>query len=358
MASSVISKTYESLLRPLLFRLPPETAHRYVAIPLLKSRLAQSVLKALYGFTSPAISTNLAGIQLKTPVGLAAGYDKNCEVLPGLSSLGFGYLTCGTVTRYPRKGNPAPRLLRDTPRQALINSLGFPGDGLDAAVKRIRADRQRLDDTPLVVSVSGIEVGDIALCHKELEPLANAIEVNISSPNTANLRVFHNPDALAELLDSINESRQNPLFVKMPPFPVREDDPEHHDLILSLADVCVSKGVEALTIANTQPVQDARLNVGSGGLSGKPVFRDVLGMVKDVRERVGNATHINACGGVFTDDDAWQALQEGADTVQLFTGLVYKGPSVARDISAGLARKVENHGLSSVRSIRRWVAAS
>ncbi len=358
MALSVLPNTYESLIRPLLFRLPPETAHRYVAIPLLKPRLAQSVLKATYGFTSPAISTNLAGINLKNPVGLAAGYDKNCEVLPGLSSLGFGYVTCGTVTLEPRPGNPGTRLLRDKLRGALINSLGFPGAGLEAAVERLSRDRPKITNTPVVVSVSGTGVSDIVTCHSELEPLVDAVEVNISSPNTANLRVFHNPDTLAELLESINESRQKPLFVKMPPFPVREDDPEHHDLTLSLAEVCVSKRVDALTVANTQPVQDARLSVGSGGLSGKPVFEDMLRMVKDVRERVGNTTHINACGGICTEDDAWQALQEGADTVQLFTGLIYKGPSVARDISIGLAKKIEDQGLSSVRSIRRWAAAS
>ena len=208
------------------------------------------------------------------------------------------------------------------------------------------------------MSVSGTEIGDIVTCHRTLEPLVDAVEVNISSPNTANLRVFHDPAVLSELLDAINESRAKPLFVKMPPFPAREDDPEQRDLALSLADVCVSRRVDALTVANTQPVQDARLGVGSGGLSGKPVFGQTLRMVSETRERVGDATYINACGGIFTAWDAWQALAAGADTVQLFTGLVYRGPGVARDISAGLARMVELQGLGSIRSVRRWAGAS
>ena len=358
MALSFLPKTYESLVRPLLFGLPPETAHHHIGVPLLKLPLAQGVLKAVNGFASPTLHTNLAGMLLKNPVGLAAGYDKNCELLPGLSSLGFGYVTCGTVTRYPREGNPGPRLLRDPSRHALINSLGFPGSGLDSAVERITRDRPKLTDTPIVVSVSGTEVGDIVACHRTLEPLAEAIEVNISSPNTTNLRVFHDPDVLAELLDAVNESRERPLFVKMPPFPAREDDPEHHELVMSLADVCVSKRVDALTVANTQPVQDARLGVGSGGLSGKPVFGHTLRMVKETRDRVGEATHINACGGIFTAWDAWQALMAGADTVQLFTGLVYRGPGVARDISVGLDRMVQLQGLRSIRSVRGWAGVS
>ncbi len=357
MALALIPRAYESLLRPMLFTLPPEKAQK-LADRALKLWPLWRALTQVSSFTSQRIETNVGGLALKNPVGLAAGYDKNCELLPGLAALGFGYVTCGTVTLEPRPGNPGTRLIRDVSRRALVNALGFPGLGLEAAVERLRAGRRRVGEAPVVVSVSGTEIGDIASCHRTLEPLAGAIEVNISSPNTANLRVFHDPSVLADLLDALNESRTRPLFVKMPPFPAREDDPEHHELVLSLADVCVSKRVDALTVANTQPVQDARLGVGSGGLSGRPVFGQTLRMVHEVRERVGDATNINACGGIFTAWDTWQALAAGADTVQLFTGLVYRGPGVARDISAGLARMVELQGLSSVRSVGRWASVS
>ncbi len=357
MALALIPRAYESLLRPLLFALPPEKAQK-LADGALRLWPLWKAASQVGGFTSPRIETGVGGLALKNPVGLAAGYDKNCEALPGLAALGFGYVTCGTVTLEPRPGNSGVRLLRDQSRQALINSLGFPGLGLDSAVEHISRDKPKLTDTPIVVSVSGTEIDDIVTCHRTLEPLADAIEVNISSPNTANLRVFHDPDVLEELLDALNESRERPLFVKMPPFPARDAEPYHHEIVLSLADVCVSKRVDALTVANTQPVQDERLGVGSGGLSGKPIFGHTLRMVKETRERIGDATHINACGGIFTAWDAWQALVAGADTVQLFTGLVYRGPGVARDISAGLDKMVQLQELGSIRSVRGWAGAS
>ncbi|MCY4652357.1 MAG: dihydroorotate dehydrogenase 2 [Dehalococcoidia bacterium] len=357
MALALFPKTYESLLRPLLFTLPPEKAQK-VADRTLKLWPLWRALTQVGGFTSPRIETSVGELALRNPVGLAAGYDKSCELLPGLAALGFGYVTCGTVTLEPRPGNPGARLLRDESRHALLNALGFPGQGLDAAVERISAGRRLVGDTPVVVSISGSDIEDIATCHRTLEPLADAIEVNISSPNTANLRVFHYPDILGELLDELNESRTRPLFVKLPPFPRHQDDPKHHDLVLSLADVCASKYVDALTVANTQPVQDERLGVGSGGLSGRPIFGQMLRMVHEVRERTGNHTAINASGGIFTAWDAWQALMAGADSVQVMTGFVYRGPGIARDISAGLDRMVQLQELNSIHSVGPWASAS
>ena len=357
MALALIPRTYESLLRPLLFTLPPEKAQKF-ADSTLKLWPLWKAAAQVGGFTSPGIETSVGGLALKNPVGLAAGYDKNCELLPGLAALGFGYVTCGTVTLEPRPGNPGTRLLRDESRHALINALGFPGMGLDAAVERISSDIGLVGDTPIVVSVSGSEIEDISTCHRTMEPLADAIEINISSPNTANLRVFHYPDVLGELLDTLNETRTKPLFVKMPPFPSHDDDPKHNELVLSLADVCVSKYVDALTVANTQPVQDERLGVGTGGLSGRPIFGQMLRMIREVREMVGNYTDINASGGIFTAWDAWQALMAGADSVQVMTGFVYRGPGIARDISAGLDRMVQLQELNSIRSVGRWASVS
>ena len=353
MALALIPRAYESLLRPLLFTLPPEKAQR-VADRALKIWPLWRALTQTVGVSSPPrVKTRVGGLTLDNPVGLAAGYDKNCELLPGLASLGFGYITCGTITLEPRPGNPGVRVLRDAPRQALINALGFPGQGLRQAAERIASGRRFTGDIPIVASVSGAEISDIVTCHRTLEPLVDAIEVNISSPNTANLRVFHDPRVLAELLDALGESRGKPLFVKMPPFPAREDAPDRHRLALSLADVCVSKGVDALTVANTQPTRDARLGVGSGGLSGKPILGHMLRMVRETRERVGEYAGVNASGGIFTAWDAWQALMAGADSVQVLTGFVYRGPGIARDISSGLDRMAQLQGLNSIASVSR-----
>jgi dihydroorotate dehydrogenase len=307
---------------------------------------------AVNSFESENIETRVAGIKVQNPVGLAAGFDKNCEILPALSSLGYGYVSCGTVTLEPRQGNPRTRLLRDEPREAVVNSMGFPNDGLDAAVERITRGQRWRNDTPIVASVSGTEIDDIVTCHRRLEPLVDAIEINISSPNTAGLQVFHHPDALSDLLTAINDRRSRPLFVKMPPFPEGQRDVELHDRVLSLAEVCVSAGVGALTVANTQPVSDARLGVGSGGLSGRPIYKQMLRMVSEVKCVVGDSTAVNACGGIFTAEDAGGALRAGADTVQLLTGMVYRGPCVAPEIAKGLSKLVSEEKLTSVRDLR------
>ena len=347
MALALIPSAYETLLRPLLFKLPPERA-QHLADQTLKAWPLWRGISAVSSVGAPEVATSAGGLDMVNPVGLAAGYDKDCQLTPGLSSLGFGYVTCGTVTRDPRPGNPGVRLLREPGHHALINALGFPGDGLEAAVESLSKDRRRVRGTSIVVSISGTEIDDIVACHRRLEPVVDAVEVNISSPNTAGLRVFHVPEVLSELLAAVSERRSRPLFVKMPPYPEREQDPEYHNLVLSLAELCVSAGVEALTVANTQPVSDSRLGVGSGGLSGRPIYWDMLRMVAEVRGAIRDSASINACGGIFTAEDAWRALCAGADTVQLLTGMVYRGPGVARDIARGISRILSLHGLDSL----------
>ena len=283
---------------------------------------------------------------------MAAGLDKDCKVLPALSSLGFGYVTCGTVTLHPRIGNPKKRLIRDRSRKALINSMGFPNNGLSAAAERIEQVRRRGLNTPIVASVSGTEGNDIVTCHRRLEPLVDAVEINISSPNTEGLRIFQEPDVLETLLNTINAGRSKPLFVKMPPFPSRDTDAAHHSRALTLAEVCVTKQVDALTIANTQPEAHPELEVGSGGLSGKPIYGRMVEMVSEVREHIGERADINACGGIFTAKDARNVIEAGAQTVQLLTGFVYNGPCVSPHINKALSNSLaETNGVNSIHDL-------
>ena len=329
---------YRRVIRPLLFTLPAEYAY-HLGTDALRPRMVWNALARLGAFQAPDSPVEVAGIPLKNPIGLAAGFDKDCNILPSLAALGFGYLTCGTVTREVRAGNPSPRLLRDVDSEAIINAFGFPSVGLEVAARNLERGRERVNGVPIVASVSGTEIGDIVACHRRLQPLSEAVEVNISSPNTAGLRMFHDTRVLRELLDALNEDKTRPLFVKMPPFPTSESDAESRDLILSLADVCVEAGVDALSVANTQPVADDRLAIGSGGLSGKPILDDTVRMVADVRARIGDAAAINACGGIFDAEDARRALDAGANTVQLLTGMVYRGPRVAAHMARGLAEQ-------------------
>ncbi|CAI8012788.1 Dihydroorotate dehydrogenase (quinone) [Geodia barretti] len=319
---------YRNLIRPALFLLPAESAYDLATVALRLSPLWR-VIGAMNSFESSNIRTTVGGINIKNPVGLAAGLDKDCKVLPALSSLGFGYVTCGTVTLHPRPGNPKKRLIRDRSREALINSMGFPNKGLDSAVERIKRARRRCLDTPIVVSVSGTEIDDIVTCHRRLEPLVDAVEINISSPNTEGLRIFQEPDVLETLLNTINAGRSKPLFVKMPPFPRK-----------------------TRMLRTTIPVENPQLEVGSGGLSGKPIYEQMLRMVSEMRERIGDKADINACGGVFTAKDARRVIEAGATTIQMLTGFVYNGPCVAPHINKALSNSLaETHGVGSIHEL-------
>ena len=322
--------------------MPPETAQRAAHFA-LKRRAVWRMLAPAFAVKDPRLRTELCGMQLDSPVGIAAGFDKNCEMLPSLAALGFGYLVGGTITVEPRAGNARPRMLRLAAEESLINSLGFPNKGLDHIADRLQRKTDARGARPLVLSISGTAVDDIVTCHRRLEPLADAIEVNISSPNTAGLREFHEPAKLAELLGRLGEGRTKALMVKLPPYSDSEDaaHAEAVDRAMASVGVCVSQGVEAVTVANSRPVDEPRLAVGRGGLSGRRVFDAMLRMVSDVKAEVGERVAINACGGIFTAEDAWEALKAGATTVQLYTGMLYRGPGVVRDINRGLVRLME-----------------
>lgn len=331
--------TYRAFIRPLLFNLSPEAAQGAAEFVLRQDYLWK-FLSPLLKMESPRLETTLAGIRLNNPVGLAAGYDKDCNIVPSLASMGFGYLTCGTVTAMPRPGNPKPRVLRYVRDEALVNALGFPGMGLAHAAEELGRVQEVRATTPLMVSVSGETEEDIVKCHRRLEPLADAIEINISSPNTAGLRVFQEPDALGDLLTQINEDRHRPLFIKLPPYLSPADHPSvgdvERDRVLALVEVCLRHEVGAVTVSNTWPIRDSRLAVGSGGLSGKIVFPDTVRMVADIKSVIGDSMAINACGGIFSGLDAFEALKAGATTVQVLTGLIYRGPGIARSINEQL----------------------
>ena len=343
---------YRDLIRPLLFKLAPGAAQQ-LADRALSMTPVWKLLEPYLEYDHPSLHTSLAGMALRSPIGLAAGYDKDCEHLGSLAALGFGYVVGGTVTLSPRSGNPSPRIARYVRQESLVNSLGFPGKGVRQAALRLSSDsgpaRART-----IVSVSGETVGEIVACHRELEPLASSIEVNISSPNTAGLRAFHDPSALSELLAAVSEDRNRPLFVKMPPFPAAGDGPDsdaNRKQMQALATVCVEHGVDGLTVANTHPVNEPELAVGVGGLSGRLVYHDMLRMVRETRDVVGDSIAINACGGVSSGKNAWDALRAGADTVQILTALVYHGPGVVRSINRQLALMMSLNGVSNVGQI-------
>ena len=326
---------YINLLRPLLFMLSAEHAQK-IAERLLRIWPIWSKSRSFFEFERPSLRTRWSDMYLENPIGLAAGFDKNCRLLTSLECLGFGYLIAGTVTLKPGQGNVKPRMFRDKSAGSLINAMGFPSNGLDEAHYELLRTGKKIGKTPILVSIAGTCIEDIITCYKKLGPLVSSIEINISSPNTEGLRIFHQPETLRDLLSSVNDHKMNPIHVKLPPY--RPDDLTLKKQIISLSRVCSDLDVDGLTISNTMPISDSRLGIGKGGLSGRPVYSNMLDMVKDIRIAVGENIEINACGGIFTGEHALEAMRAGANTIQLYTGLVYRGPAIVKDIKSYIAQ--------------------
>ena len=321
----------------MLFAMPAESAHSVVETALTPRPLWR-MAAPLISRDSPRLRTEICGIRLSCPVGLAAGFDKSFSVSGSLSCLGFGYLLAGTVTLGPRAGNPRPRLVRDRDTESLVNSMGFPNPGCDVAVRRLRRYQGR---APLIASVSGSTIDEIVACHRQVEPHAAAVEINISSPNSAGLRVFHDPGGLSELLTAVTADRGRPIFVKMPPYGDSEDD---RRAAMNLVRACADAGVDGLTVANSRPVRDERLAGDRGGLSGAPLLGGTLRMVRETRAEVGDVMAISACGGIASGSHALSALRAGANTIQIYTALVYRGPAAVDGIKREMLRAMDEAG--------------
>ena len=341
---------YKKVFRPLLFRFSPEHAQA-AADFFLKQSLFKSALSYYFDYVNPRLAVSAGNLTFPSPVGVAAGYDKNCRLVGGLLSLGFGYVVAGTVTVQPRPGNPSPRLLRLPSREAVINALGFPGKGLKAAKDHLQAAqmRQRGSRKPIIVSVSGLRIQEFLDCQKTLQPFVDGVELNVSSPNTEGIRMFQEPDNFEALIIALNEKRIKPLLVKMPPY----FDELGKERVLRLASIAAKEGVDGITVANTHPIKEAKLAVGHGGLSGRPLFRETLKMVKEMRLEVGKDIAVHACGGIFTWEDVIEAIKAGANTVQLLTGLIYEGPGVAKNISLGLIKYMDEKGIKTVQDLAK-----
>ncbi|MFN2545612.1 MAG: dihydroorotate dehydrogenase (quinone) [Actinomycetota bacterium] len=333
---------YRRLARPALFALPPEGAHR-VAQALLRLPLPWRRIGGVE--PDPLLETDLAGMRLPNPVGLAAGFDKSCRLVTPLGELGFGYLVCGTVTRQPRRGNRKPRIVRHPDELSIVNSMGLPNRGAAFAASRLRGARRT---APVVVSLADEAIEDVLAGHALLQPLAEAIELNVSCPNVSWGRDRDNEEHLRELLRAIAPSKRKPLFVKLPPYRA----PAERDAVMAVLAIAQEGGADGLTCSNTVPVEERTLASGSGGLSGRAVFADTVRIVEEVRSETGGAVPINATGGIFGPDDAIACLDAGATTVQVYTGMIYRGPHIVRDITAGLAsairaRSVAGRGVGS-----------
>ena len=331
------------LLRPLIFRLEPERAHRVTiaALKLMPRRRPPSF--------DGSLTTSIAGLGFPSPVGLAAGFDKDGEVHGPMLGLGFGFVEVGTVTPQPQTGNPKPRLFRLVEDEAVINRLGFNNRGQAAAVAGL-ADRDRSR------GVIGINIGankdsadriaDYAAGVRAMAPLADYLTINISSPNTPGLRDLQAGGELVELLAAVGEARIDgvPIFLKVAP----DLNSGDHARIIRAA---IDGGIDALIVANTtlsRPPLKSRHAKEPGGLSGAPLKLLALDQLRRFRAVSGGKLPLIATGGIASAEDAWARIIAGASLVQLYSALVYHGPGLARRISEGLAAILKREGIASI----------
>ncbi len=355
-----------SRLRPLLFRLDPETAHRVTfAAARVGQRLAPTWLARTYGFESARLAQSLLGKTFENPVGLAAGMDKNARLTPLWSALGFGFVEVGSVTARPSKGNPRPRLFRLPEEGALVNRLGLNNDGAFAIGARLQALRR----SRLVVGVNVAKthdpriVGEAALddfrqTFERVAPVAAFVTLNVSCPNTREGKTFEEPRALDALLSVVMDVRRRrgvltPVLVKLsPPLSDRVAFDSFYDEAVALAE---QHGVAGFVATNTAPDRDglaasaAQLAaVGAGGLSGAPLEARATHLVRYLYRRTNGQKVIVGVGGVRDAASAYRKLRAGASLVELYTGLVYEGPGLARTIKEGLLRLLDADGLGHV----------
>jgi dihydroorotate dehydrogenase len=332
-----MKRLYERLVRPLLFSLDAETAHHLTIELLQRASLFDPALRALRSLQPSSKPKTLFGLTFPNPIGLAAGLDKNGVALPAWAALGFGFIEIGTVTAKAQPGNPKPRIFRLPEQQALINRLGFNNDGADVIAHRLAALRnsRRWPAVPVGINIGKSRAtpleqatDDYLYAFRKLRDFADYMILNISSPNTPGLRELQEPEKLSELLCAVSNETgtgSKPLVVKVSP------DLSGAELKAILV-VCEENGVSGIIATNTTLDHSSippRLDQ-AGGLSGAPLRDKSTALVREIVAR--STIPVIASGGIFDAESAWEKFQAGAQLIQLYTGLVYRGPQLLHEI--------------------------
>ena len=332
------------LLRPFAFALDAERAHRatIAALKLLPARRAPDFPASLH--------STVAGLEFPSPVGLAAGFDKDAEVPEQMLSLGFGFVEVGTVTPRPQAGNAKPRLFRLAEDKAVINRMGFNNRGQPAAYARLIECRHRHGVIGVNIGAnkdSEDRIADYAAGVRAMSAVAKYLTINVSSPNTPGLRQLQDEGALRALLSAVSEAREEhgpPIFLKVAP-DLGEGEPDQ------IVRAAIQHGVDAIIVANTtvsRPALKSRHAGESGGLSGAPLKPLALKALRDFRSALGGEIPLIGVGGISTADEAWERIRAGASLVQLYTAMVYEGPGIARRIALGLAERLKREGFANI----------
>lgn len=340
---------YKALIRPVLFLFNPEKVHHFttgVFVALCQLPGFSSLFKNLYTVKHKKLERNLFGLTFSNPVGLAAGFDKQASLYNSFSNLGFGFIEVGTITPKGQPGNPKPRMFRLQDDSGLINRLGFNNDGVKAAIANLKKRKTNI--------IIGGNIGknkvtpnekaneDYTTCFEALYPYVDYFVVNVSSPNTPNLRTLQEKEPLKKLLLELiqlnaQKEKKKPLLLKIAP----DLTVEQLDDIVEIAQ---EVGLDGLIATNTTIDRDGlksspTLTQEMGGLSGKPVFNKSNEVIRYLRKQLGKDFPIIGVGGIFTGQDAFEKMKAGADLVQVYTGFIYEGPAMVKKINKYLIQQ-------------------
>jgi dihydroorotate dehydrogenase len=342
---------YKSLLRPLLFKLDPEKVH-YLTTDALRTAFslpfAKSISNSMFRVQDKRLERELFGLKFPNPVGLAAGFDKDAKLVDELAELGFGFIEIGTLTPKPQAGNDKPRLFRLPEDQAIINRMGFNNEGVEAAVKRLRERKSNIlvggNIGKNKVTPNEEALNDYLYCFKSLYEVVDYFVVNVSSPNTPDLRALQEKEPLKQLLMALQEQnsrmpKPKPLLLKIAP---DLNEAQLNDII----EIAIAARLSGIIATNTTISREGLhtpairvTEIGAGGLSGKPLTSHSTEIIRYLRQHLPQHIKIIGVGGIMTADDAQEKLDAGADLVQLYTGFIYEGPALISSINKKLLGK-------------------
>lgn len=331
---------YKLIIRPILFLFDAEKVHHFTFSMLkwsFKIPFLKSIVKSLYKVENSQLITNKFGLTFKNPVGLAAGFDKNAKLIDELACFGFGFIEIGTVTPKPQIGNPKKRLFRLKKDQAIINRMGFNNDGVDVIVERLKKVKSDIIIGGNIgknkVTPNENAVDDYIICFNKLFDYVHYFVVNVSSPNTPNLRALQDKEPLSKLLNTLQtlnlkKEQPKPILLKIAPDLTEE---QLNDIVEIVKETKIAGVIGTNTTIERKGLTSDNKDE-TGGLSGKPLTKKATNVIKYLATKSNNSFPIIGVGGIFNENDAKDKLNVGADLVQVFSGFIYQGPCLVKRI--------------------------
>ena len=342
--SQIFQPMYKALVRPILFLIDPEKIHHFTfSLIRTLNRLGFGVVfRSLYQVNHTKLERNLFGLTFPNPVGLAAGFDKDAKLYKELSNFGFGFIEIGTVTPKPQAGNPKKRLFRLQEDSALVNRMGFNNGGVVEAVERLKSNNNVLIGGNIgknKVTSNDEAVNDYVICFEGLFDYVDYFVVNVSSPNTPNLRELQDKEPLTKLLQTLQDNnnsrlKRKPILLKIAPDLTNEQ-------LLDIIDIISETKIDGVIATNTTISRDGLSSENkkeNGGMSGKPLEKRATEVVRFLSEKSDKAFPIIGVGGIHSAKDALEKIEAGASLVQLYTGFIYEGPQLIKDINKALLK--------------------